>query len=172
MSATDVEVDAGHSDADAEFSGRSRIIAALVALLSLAGIGVAGYLTYVHWFHKPIVCAGLHSCAEVALSPYAWIAGIPVAFLGLLGYVALLAIALFWLVVRDRFDIWPLLAIWGMSLGGVAYSAYLTYVELYVIHAVCIWCVSSAVIMVLVCIVATAGLLTLWRDSELLSGSG
>ena len=170
MRGAEVKVDVGQGDADAEFIGRSRIVAVLVALLSLAGIGVAGYLTYVHWFDKPIICAGLHSCRQVAESHYAWIGGIPVAFFGLLGYVALFAIALFWLVVRDRFDIWPLLAIWGMSLGGVAYSAYLTYVELYVIHAVCIWCVASAVIMVLVCIVSTAGLLALRRDSELLSG--
>jgi len=145
----------------------SRFVAVLVGVLSLAGAGVAGYLTYVHWFDKSIVCAGFDSCAEVAQSDYAWMLGVPVAFLGLLGYVALAAVAAFWLRVGDRFDVWPLLAIWGMSVAGVAYSAYLTYVELHVIDAVCLWCMTSAAIMTAVFLVATAGLLTLGRDAGL-----
>ncbi|MCJ7491194.1 MAG: hypothetical protein MUP15_03435, partial [Dehalococcoidia bacterium] len=86
--------------------------------------------------------------------------------LGLLGYVALAAVSAFWLRVGNRFDVWPLLTIWGMSVAGVAYSAYLTYVELFVIDAVCIWCVASAAIMTVMFLLATAGLLTLGRDSE------
>jgi uncharacterized membrane protein len=165
----EVEVEA---DGDAGFySGRSsRVVAALLGVLSLAGVAVAGYLTYVHWFDKSIVCVGLSSCAEVAESDYAWIAGIPVAFLGLLGYVALTAVSVFWLRVGERFDIWPLLAVWGMSVAGVAYSAYLTYVELFVIDAVCIWCITSAAIMTVVFLVATGALLTLGRDSDLFAG--
>ncbi len=57
-----------------------------------------------------------------------------------------------------------------MSVAGVAYSAYLTYVELFVIDAVCIWCVTSAAIMTVIFLASTAGLLTLGRDSELLAG--
>ncbi len=72
----------------------ARVLAAFLGVLSLAGIGAAGYLTYVHWFDKPIVCAGFSSCRQVADSSYAWIHGIPVAFFGLLGYIALAALPL------------------------------------------------------------------------------
>ena len=165
----EVEVEADE-DVRLYSEGPARILAALLGVLSLAGIGVAGYLTYVHWFDKPIACAGFGTCAEVAQSDYAWIGGVPVAFLGLLGYVALTAVSAFWLRVGNRFDVWPLLAIWGMSVAGVAFSGYLTYVELFVIDAVCVWCVASAAIMTVMFLLATAGLLTLGRDSELLSG--
>ena len=78
----------------------------------------AGYLTYVHWLDKPVACAGFGSCRAVADSGYAWIGGVPVAFLGLLGYIALFAISVFWMGVGNRYDVRPLLAIWGMSLAG------------------------------------------------------
>jgi uncharacterized membrane protein len=165
----EVEVEADE-DARLYSEGPARLLAALLGVLSLAGIGVAGYLTYVHWFDKSIVCAGFSSCAEVAQSEYARIGEVPVALLGLLGYVALAAVSAFWLRVGNRFDVWPLLAIWGMSVAGVAYSAYLTYVELFVIDAVCIWCVASAVIMTVIFLAATGGLLTLGRDSDLFAG--
>jgi len=135
-----------------------KVIAALIVLLSIAGIGVAGYLTYVHWLDKSVVCVVTSGCNEVAESEYARLFGIPVAFVGLLGYVALLVTAVFWLLSGRRWDNWPLMAAWGMTLGGVAFSAYLTYVELFVIDAVCIWCVISAVIMVGMFIVTTTGL--------------
>jgi uncharacterized membrane protein len=167
MRETEVEAD---EDAGL-YSGRlARVLAAVLGVLSLAGAGAAGYLTYVHWLDKPIACAGLGTCAAVAESDYAWIGGIPVAFLGLLGYIALAVVSAFWLRAGRRFDLWPLLAIWGMSVAGAAYSAYLTYVELFVIDAVCVWCVTSAGIMTAIFLVATGGLLTLGRESRLLSG--
>jgi uncharacterized membrane protein len=140
----------------------------LVLLLTLGGIGASGYLTYTRWFDKSVACAGFHSCNAVAESSYSHMGPIPVAFLGLLGYAALLAVAAFWLRVGDRWGDWPLLLIWGMALGGAAYSAYLTYLELFVIDAVCIWCVTSAVIMVGILIVSTAGVLTMgrWEEEE------
>jgi uncharacterized membrane protein len=165
----EVEVEADE-DARLYSEGPARILAALLGVLSLAGIGVAGYLTFVHWFDKPIACPGFGTCAAVAQSDYAWIGGVPVAFLGLLGYIALTAVCAFWLRAGNRFDIWPLLAIWGISVAGVAYSAYLTYVELFVIDAVCVWCVTSATIMTVIFLAATGGLLTLGRDSDLFAG--
>jgi uncharacterized membrane protein len=141
-------------------------VSALVVLLSLAGIGVSGYLTYAYWFEESVACAGLSSCSAVAESAYSHMGPIPIAFFGVLGYVALLAVAAFWLRVGDRWGDWPLLAIWGMALGGVAYSAYLTYLEIFVIEAACIWCVSSAVIMVGILLVSTAGILTIGGQEE------
>ncbi|MCJ7491072.1 MAG: hypothetical protein MUP15_02775, partial [Dehalococcoidia bacterium] len=91
----EVEVEADE-DARLYSEGPARLLAALLGVLSLAGIGVAGYLSYVHLFDKPIACPGFGTCAAVAQSDYAWIGGVPVAFLGLLGYVALTAISAFW----------------------------------------------------------------------------
>ncbi len=145
---------------------RSFWLPVLVAVLSLVGIGVSSYLTYTRWFDKSVVCAGLHSCNAVAESSYSHLGPVPVSLLGVLGYAAILAVAVFWLRVGDRFGDWPLLAIWGMSVGGVAYSIYLTYVELFVIDAVCIWCVTQAVVMLCIFILATAGALTMGRQEE------
>jgi len=147
---------------------RSFRLPLLVLLLTLAGIGASGYLTYTYWFDKSVACAGLGSCSVVSESSYSHMGPIPVAFLGLLGYAALLAVAAFWLRVGDRFGDWPLLLIWGMALGAAAYSAYLTYLELFVIDAVCIWCVTSAVIMLGILLVSTAGVLTMgrWEEEE------
>ena len=147
---------------------RSFWLPVFVAILSLVGVGVSGYLTYTRWFDKSVVCAGLGSCSVVSESSYSHMGPIPVAFLGLLGYAALLAVAAFWLRVGDRWGEWPLLLIWGMALGGTAYSAYLTYLELFVIDAVCIWCVTQAVLMVGILIVSTAGVLTMgrWEEEE------
>jgi uncharacterized membrane protein len=147
---------------------RSFGLPVLVLVLSLAGIGASGYLTYARWFDKSVACAGFHSCNAVAESSYSHMGLIPVAFLGLLGYVAILAVAAFWLRVGDRWGDWPLLLIWGMALGGAAYSAYLTYLELFVIDAVCIWCVAQAVIMLGILLISTAGVLTMgrWEEEE------
>ncbi len=162
------EVDVAENEGVAVVSAglAEKLVAGLLALLEVAGAGVAGYLTYVHWFNKPIACGGLHTCRVVAESSYAWIGGVPVAFLGLLGYLAILSVSLFWLATGDRFENRPLLLIWGMSLAGFAYSVYLTYVELFVIDAVCIWCASSAIIMTALFLISTAALLTLGRESE------
>ncbi len=168
MGEVDVEDD---EDVAVYAAGRGeKLVAGLLALLALVGSGVAGYLTYVHWFNKSIACAGFYTCETVAQSDYAWIGGVPVAFLGLLGYLAILAVSLFWLTTGDRFQNRPLLLVWGMSVAGFAYSAYLTYVELFVIDAVCIWCATSAIVMTAVFLVSTVALLTLGRDSELVDG--
>ena len=145
---------------------RSFWLPVLVTVLSLVGVGVSGYLTYTRWFDKSVVCAGLHSCNAVAESSYSHLGPVPVSLLGVLGYAAILVVAAFRLRVGNRFGDWPLLAIWGMSVGGVAYSIYLTYVELFVIDAVCIWCVTQAVVILCIFILATASVLTMGRQEE------
>jgi uncharacterized membrane protein len=112
-----------------------------IAVLSLAGIGVAGYLTWVHYADlEPICAGGSGGCEKVQNSDEAELAGVPVALLGLIGYGAILA-SLAMPGDAGRFT-GALLA-----LAGFGFSAYLTYVELFEIDAVCQWCVASAVIM-------------------------
>jgi uncharacterized membrane protein len=109
--------------------------------LATAGLGVAGYLTYVHYAGISPVCTTGGSCEKVQTSSYALLLGIPVALLGLIGYVAILA----GLLVRDTEA--SRLTVMVLTLIGFAFSSYLTYREIYSIHAICEWCVSSAIIL-------------------------
>lgn len=113
-------------------------------VLALAGIGVASYLTYVHYDERALVC-GIGDCAIVQASRYATIGGVPVAVFGLLMYVAVLGLAAMWLRKSDWEE--PItIALVGLTLTGTLYAAYLTGVELWVIDAICQWCVVSAAI--------------------------
>jgi uncharacterized membrane protein len=110
--------------------------------VALAGLGIAAYLTIVHYAGGTPVCAVAHGCAVVQHSDYASLAGVPVAVLGLGGYLALLAA-----LARDGEG--PRTAAAFLSLAGLGFSAWLTYVEVGVLHAICIWCVGSAICMAL-----------------------
>jgi uncharacterized membrane protein len=130
-------------------SDRRLRLAAFV--LTLAGIGVAAYLTYVHYAGlQPFCAGGSHGCERVQSSSYASVGGLPVALLGLAGYMAI-AVALVAPGERAR------LAATALAVTGFGFSAYLTYLELFVIDAICQWCVASAVILTLLTVV------TVWR---------
>ncbi len=123
--------------------------APLVLLLVALGLGVAGYLAYVELIHIEAVCGPVGECNIVQSSPYAQLAGIPIAVLGLLSY---LSIGLLWLTQKFTSGKTANLAIsglLGLSIFGVLFSIYLTALEILVIKAVCIWCLSSAVITTL-----------------------
>jgi uncharacterized membrane protein len=114
-------------------------IAALI--LSLLGIGVAGYLTYVHYADiSPICAGGSGGCEKVQASDQSKLAGVPVALLGLLSYIAL------------RGDLARVVAAL-VAIIGFGFSAYLTYESVTVIEATCQWCLSSFAIMTLMAIV-------------------
>jgi uncharacterized membrane protein len=119
----------------------------LMRVFALAGIGVSAYLTWAHIAHQSVVCGQSQDCDIVQQSVYSEIAGIPVALLGLMAYSALFALMLLRGRVPSYWGSYLPLAIFGISLVGVLYSAYLTYVELFVIYAICRWCVSSAFII-------------------------
>jgi uncharacterized membrane protein len=114
-----------------------RVASVAVALI---GLGIAIYLTIVHYAGGSPVCAIAHGCSVVQHSDYAAVAGIPVAVLGLGGYLAILASLL-----RD--DETARTATAFLALAGLGFSAWLTYVEVGVLDAICIWCVGSAICM-------------------------
>jgi uncharacterized membrane protein len=114
----------------------------VMVVLSIVGLGVAAYLTYVHYSGLQPVCTAGGSCIKVQTSVWSRLAGIPVALIGLIGYVVILA-SLLLLPEREE----TRLATLGLTLAGFGFSAYLTYRELFSIHAICEWCASSAVIM-------------------------
>lgn len=122
--------------------------------LAVLGLGVAGYLTYVHYAGLAPVCNIAHGCVKVQSSQYAELGGAPVALLGLLGYAGILA-ALLAPGEAAR------MAAALMGLVGFGFSAYLTYRELFTIDAICQWCVASAVLMTGLAIVTTWRVLVL-----------
>ena len=125
---------------------------AATIVVALIGLGIATYLTIVHYAGGSPVCAIAHGCETVQKSRYAEFAGVPVAVLGLLGYVAILAS-----LVRDTEASRTATAF--IALAGLAFSGYLTYLELFTIHAICIWCVGSAVCMLVLSALAVTRML-------------
>jgi uncharacterized membrane protein len=121
-------------------------------VLCLAGVGIAGYLTYVHYAGLQPICGISHGCETVQTSRYANLAGVPVALLGLIVYVVLLASQR---LSGER----ALLGGYALTLIAFAFSAYLTYREVFTIHAICTWCVSSAIVFTLLAIVGTVRIL-------------
>jgi len=116
----------------------------LIPAIIVFGIGVAGYLSYVETQEVAAVCGPVGDCNTVQTSPYATLFGfLPVGILGLLGYLGLLAA---WLTRKllPNFEKSAALAFLAMSVFAVIFSLYLTYLELFVIQAVCIWCITSA----------------------------
>jgi uncharacterized membrane protein len=129
----------------------TRTIRIVMIVIATVGLGVASYLTYVHYSGIQPICTAGGSCLEVQTSVYSKLAGVPVALIGLIGYVVILGSLLLPESETSRF------ATTTFTVVGFGFSAYLTYRELFSIHAICEWCASSAVMMMLL-----AGL-AIWR---------
>jgi len=125
-----------------------------IALLALAGFSIALYL----WLHKIGVIGDLRcgagDCEVVQTSPYGALFGVPVAFYGVVGYAVILAVALAGLQPTYLGRRWPTRLLAALAAGGFLFTLYLTYVELFVLHAICRWCVGSAVVITAITIVA------------------
>ena len=132
-----------------------RALRLAAAFVALAGIGVAGYLSWAHYTNNVVACVAGGSCETVQESEYATVAGIPVAVLGLVSYTLILA-----LIAWDS-PVARLLAA-TMAFVGLLFGAYLMALQLFVIDAVCIWCIANDVLIAPALAVLTA--LRLWSD--------
>ena len=121
-------------------------------VLAAIGLCLAGYLTYLHYSGTTPPCSIKgNPCSQVQKSRYSEFVGIPVALIGLIGYIAILGSLLAPEGERARF------VTMALTVGGFGFSAYLTYRELFTLHKICEWCVSSALLMtVIMC-------LSIWR---------
>jgi uncharacterized membrane protein len=133
-------------------SGRTWLVPLLVGI----GLIIAGYLSYVEFARLEAFCGPIGDCNAVQSSRYAKLFGIiPMGLFGLVGYLAMLAA---WTWPRFRSDalarITPLL-VFAAALFGVLFSIYLTFIELFVLHAVCAWCLANAVVMPLLLLLTT-----------------
>lgn len=130
-----------------------RSLARAIGVLAAVGLAIAGYLTWVHYSGDEPLCLASGACERVQSSDYAKVAGVPVALLGLVGYLAILAS----LAIRGEAG---RMATALLALAGFGFSAYLTYAEVFEIEALCQWCVASAVIMTLI---AGLSMVRAWR---------
>src|SRR6202000_3142725 len=120
----------------------ARALRITLIVLSVLGVALATYLTYIHYANiKPLCGRGGGTCLKVQTSQYSKLAGVPVALMGLIRYIAILGTLLAPEEERWRF------ATAALTLGGFAFSAYLTYREVFSLEEICEYCVSSAVLL-------------------------
>lgn len=128
-----------------------RRLAVLGAALAVTGAAIAVYLTLVKLAGQLPACGPLRGCETVATSAYSEVLGIPVAVPGVGLSLLIAATQLTWWRTADRR---ALVAAYGLGLAGLVVVGYLTWLELFVIGAVCVWCVSYAITIVLGWVVA------------------
>lgn len=119
----------------------ARSLRLVLIALTVLGVALASYLTYIHYAEIKPLCTAGNACIKVQSSIYSKLAGIPVALIGLIGYVAILGSLLAPENETSR------LATMALTLVGFGFSAYLTYRELFSIHAICEECATSAGIL-------------------------
>jgi uncharacterized membrane protein len=126
-----------------------RVLRAGLTGVATVGVGIAAYLTWVHYNPGALVCTRGGGCETVQRSHYAVLLGIPIAIYGLIAWSSVLA-----LTVVDKPTARVLVA--AIAFVSVAFAAYLVILQLAVIDAVCIWCMANDVVLVpLLVIVAT-----------------
>jgi uncharacterized membrane protein len=115
-------------------------------VLAFLGILDSLYLTWVKLAGSEAYCAGIGDCDTVNSSPYSEIAGFPIALLGVGAYMAIFLL----LSLETQGGFWKenaLIMVFGLTLTGVLYSIYLTYVEVAILRAICPYCVISALLL-------------------------
>ena len=128
------------------------------ALLSLLGLFVSAYLYLYKIGRVGALACGSGACEMVQTSSWSRFAGVEVALIGVVGYAALFILAMLALQPGAEERRWPGQALAAMAGIGVLFTVYLTYIELFVLHAICRWCVGSAAIITSVLALALLGL--------------
>ena len=128
-----------------------RALRSAIAAVAVAGVAVAGYLTYVHYQPDALICTSHGGCETVQESSYAELAGIPVALLGLIAWSAVLG-----LVAWDSELARTLVA--AVALGAAGFAIYLVTLQAFVIDAWCIWCMVNDLVLV-----PLLAILAVWR---------
>lgn len=125
----------------------------VILILSALGIALSVYLTYLHYSNVDAAfCVAGSGCDTVRESSYSAIFGIPVALFGAIGYSLIFVLSLVSISPKVRW-----LSLYLVALAGVVFSAYLTYLELFVINAICIFCVASAIIVTAIWVILLIG---------------
>jgi len=129
-----------------------RITAIVTAFIGLA---VSAYLAWAKVTHQNVVCIeSMGDCNLVNTSSYSEWRGIPIALFGVIGYALILALIVAYTSNKKVKNIIPL-TLFGITLFGALYSLYLTYLELFLIHALCPWCLISAIAMIMLLVISS-----------------
>lgn len=131
------------------------------SLIAFGGLFAAGVLSAGHILSLPVPCGSSSGCVAVASDPHSRFADIPIAFFGVIAYIAIL----FLLIYLDRVP-WARFALVAVTTVGTILSARLLLYAHFVIHATCYWCVASAVAMAILCMVS----ICLWRAKRRIRG--
>ena len=126
----------------------------IIAALALGGVGLSTYLAMYKLGYIGTLACGTGGCELVQMSKWATFLGLPVAIWGVLYYVALFVVAFAGTMERFVDSPWISHALLALTSWGVAFSVWLTYLELYVIHAICRFCVVSAVLITVTLVVS------------------
>jgi uncharacterized membrane protein len=139
---------------------KEALVLRLILILSLVGFGLSGYLTYVHFNIDEGVCPVGGQCFDVWESEYSSILGIPVALIGLVGYIAIFVLSFLRLYYPDLsfVDNFPTY-IFAFTVIGAAFSIYLTAIEIFVIQAICDFCFSAFLVIIAILGLITYGVL-------------
>lgn len=151
--------------ANEEFKQVNQVLLWAMAILTLIGLLVTIYMSYTSLIGGHLICGGLGNCDAVQASAYSRILDIPVSMLGLAAYaiIAVLLVATLNLKLSGERQYLALLGIFTSTMAGMVFSVYLTYVEIFVIRAICPWCLTSAVVLAILACLATA---IVWDQSQ------
>jgi uncharacterized membrane protein len=155
---SDAVADGRMDELEAYDEPRPPVTRMAIALLSLVGLMIAGYLTMYKLGYLGVIQCTIGGCEKVQTSRFADFLGLPVSLWGMGAYVTLLVLAMLGLQPRFMRERWVALGLFGVSAVGVAFSGYLTYLEAFVIHAWCQWCVISAILVTIIFLLSIPGL--------------
>lgn len=129
-----------------------------IPILGIIGMSISGYLTFIHYSQISPICSPMMDCDVVLSSPYAAIWGVPLSILGLLMYVFLTVLGFWHLRRENEWQAIMALGIYSVALSGTLFSAYLYYLEIFVIHAFCTWCIVSSLVVVITLVLSMVNL--------------
>jgi len=118
-----------------------RVLRISLVVVSTAGVAVSAYLTYVHYQPAALICTGSGGCEAVQDSSYALLVGVPVAALGLGAWIAALALTIWNSELARTLTV-------ALAIGSLAFVAYLVVLQLFVIDAICLWCMVNDLVLV------------------------
>jgi uncharacterized membrane protein len=118
-----------------------RLLRLALLVVSAAGIAVSAYLTYVHYRPAALICTAAGGCETVQDSKYAVLAGLPIAVLGMVAWIAALALTIWSSELARTLTV-------ALAIGALAFSAYLVILQLFVIDAICVWCMANDLVLV------------------------
>jgi uncharacterized membrane protein len=139
----------------------------LMQILSLAGLAIAVYLAFTYTQDQGPYCGASGGCGAVKDSEYATIIDglLDVPRLGIIGYLILLALTMLRGRLGEQAEFYLPVLTFGTALIGFLYSVYLTYLEAFVIHAWCYWCLASAVLMTAIFVLSSVDLRRAWSEA-------